>query len=150
MTNSLIIEAGFYKHISDHLKTGAISVLKENEVDFNILTVPGALEIPAALIFSIEDNQNVYDCFIVLGCIIRGETSHYNIVCNESARGLYNLVLKHSLALGNGILTVENEDQAIERADPRKKNKGGSASIAALHMLRIKRKMHSECEQGNQ
>lgn len=140
MTKALIIEADFYKHISDHLKSGAIHTLKQYDVDYDVLTVPGALEIPAALLFSIENNYISYDCFVVLGCIIRGETSHYDIVCNESARGLYNLSLKHSLALGNGILTVENEEQALERADPQKKNKGGAASKAALHMLEIKRR----------
>lgn len=140
MTKALIIEADFYTHISGLLRTGAISVLEEAGIEHDVVVVPGALEIPAALLFAVENNLKTYDCFVVLGCVIRGETSHYDIVCNESARGLYNLALQYSLALGNGILTVENEEQAIERADPQKKDKGGAAAKAALHMLAVKKK----------
>ncbi len=140
MTKALIIEADFYTKISGLLRAGAISVLEEAGIEHDVVVVPGALEIPAALLFAVENNLKTYDCFVVLGCVIRGETSHYDIVCNESARGLYNLVLQYSLALGNGILTVENEEQAIERADPQKKDKGGAAAKAALHMLAVKKK----------
>lgn len=140
MTKALIIEADFYTQISGLLRTGAISVLEESGIEYDVVVVPGALEIPAALLFAVEDSLKTYDCFVVLGCVIRGETSHYDIVCNESARGLYDLVLQYSLALGNGILTVENEEQAIERADPQKKDKGGAAAKAALHMLAVKKK----------
>ncbi len=140
MTKALIIEADFYTHISDLLRAGAISVLEEAGIEHDVVVVPGALEIPAALLFVVENNLKTYDCFVVLGCVIRGETSHYDIVCNESARGLYDLALQYSLALGNGILTVENEEQAIERADPQKKDKGGAAAKAALHMLAVKKK----------
>jgi 6,7-dimethyl-8-ribityllumazine synthase len=140
MTKALIIEADFYAHISSHLRTGAILALKDADVEHDIITVPGALEIPTALLFVIEENLKAYDCFVALGCIIRGETSHYDIVCNESARGLYDLALRYSLALGNGILTVENEDQALERADPQRKDKGGAAVKAALRMQELKKK----------
>lgn len=140
MTKALIIEADFYTQISGLLRTGAISVLEESGVEYDVVVVPGALEIPAALLFAVENNLKTYDCFVVLGCVIRGETSHYDIVCGESARGLYDLALQYSLALGNGILTVENEEQAIERADPQKKDKGGAAAKAALHMLAVKKK----------
>lgn len=140
MTKALIIEADFYAHIARHLKAGAIEALENAGAAYDVLSVPGALEIPAALLFSIENKPHAYDCFIVLGCVIRGETSHYDIVCNESARGIYNLVFQYSLALGNGILTVEYEDQALERADPQRKNKGAAAAKAALHMLDVKKR----------
>lgn len=141
MTKALIIEANFYQNISDKLRNGAASVFKSSGVDFDIITVPGALEIPAALLFSANKKLNLYDCYVVLGCVIRGETSHYEIVCSESARGIYDTVYKYTLALGNGILTVENEEQAMERADPLKKDKGGAAAKAALKMIEIKHKI---------
>lgn len=140
MSKVLILEAVFYEDVATLLREGAIDVLNEQGHDYDIETIPGALEIPAALNFFISGKKN-YDAYVVLGCVIRGETSHYDIVCNESARGVYDLVLKHKLALGNGILTVENKDQAIARADPQKKNKGGDAAKAALHMLELRRKI---------
>jgi 6,7-dimethyl-8-ribityllumazine synthase len=103
--------------------------------EYDVLTVPGALEIPSAVSFSLNKG---YDAFVVAGCIIRGETSHYDIVCNESARGVYDLVLAYDLPLGNAILTVENEAQALARAKTDQKNKGGEAAKAALRMLEIK------------
>ncbi len=142
MSKILIIEAVFYKDIAARLRQGAEAVLKEQNIEYDIETVPGALEIPAALNFALEGAQN-YEAYIILGCVIRGETSHYDIVCNESARGVYDLVLQYKLALGNGILTVENKDQAMERADPDRKNKGGNAAKAALHMLALKTKMQA-------
>ena len=137
MSKVLIIEAGFYKDVAALLREGAETALKEQDCAYDIATVPGALEIPAALNFSISGKKK-YDAYIVLGCVIRGETSHYDIVCNESARGVYDLILRHNLALGNGILTVENKAQAIKRADPKQKDKGGSAAKAALDMLEMK------------
>jgi len=142
MNKILIIEAVFYKDIAARLRQGAEAVLKEQNIKYDIETVPGALEIPAALNFALEGAQN-YEAYIVLGCVIRGETAHYDIVCNESARGVYDLVLQYKLALGNGILTVENKDQAMERADPSRKNKGGDAAKATLHMLALKTKMQA-------
>ena len=140
MSNILIIEACFYKDIATLFRAGAIDVLNKQGHEYEIETVPGVLEIPAALNFFISGKKK-YDAYVVLGCVIRGETSHYDIVCNESARGVYALVLKHHLALGNGKLTVENKDQAIESAEPQKKNKGGDAAKAALHMLELRRKI---------
>lgn len=135
MSKILIIEARYYDHINDLELKGAQQALEEAGMTYDVLTVPGALEIPAALQMSMVKG---YDAYVVLGCIIRGETSHYDIVCNESARGVYDLVLQHQLALGNGILTVENEAQALARARPDEKNKGGEAAKAALRMLEIK------------
>ena len=135
MKKILIIEARYYNHINDLLLDGATQALDEHNVSYDVLTVPGALEIPAALMFSLDKG---YDGFVVTGCIIRGETTHYDIVCNESARGVYDLVQAHNLALGNAILTVENEDQALARAKSDQKNKGGEAAKAALRMLEIK------------
>lgn len=136
MTKVLIIEARYYAEINDMLLAGAKAALDEAGVKHDVLTVPGALEIPAALKWT----HDQYDAFIVLGCVIRGETTHYDIVCNESARGVYKLVLKKDIALGNGILTVENDEQAYARADMKRKNKGGEAAKAALHMLALKRR----------
>ncbi|MCB1681710.1 MAG: 6,7-dimethyl-8-ribityllumazine synthase [Rhodospirillales bacterium] len=142
MSKILIIEAVFYKDIATKLRQGAEVALRKQKTEYDIESVPGALEIPAALNFALESSEN-YDAYIVLGCVIRGETSHYDIVCNESTRGVYDLVLRHKLALGNGILTVENKDQAMERADPSRKNKGGDAAKATLHMLALKTKMQA-------
>lgn len=136
MAKVLIIEARYYAEINDMLLAGAKAELEKAGAKYDVLTVPGALEIPAALKWTHEK----YDAFVVLGCVIRGETTHYDIVCNESARGVYKLVLKKDIALGNGILTVENDEQAIARADPKRKNKGGEAAKAALHMLALRRK----------
>lgn len=135
MTKVLIIEARYYAEINDMLLAGAKAELEKEGAKYEVLTVPGALEIPAALKWTHEQ----YDAFVVLGCVIRGETTHYDIVCNESARGVYKLVLKKDLALGNGILTVENDEQAYARADIKRKNKGGEAAKAALRMLELKR-----------
>ena len=139
MTKVLIIEARYYDEINDPLLAGAQAALKDAKASADVLTVPGALEIPAALQFVVE-GKGGYDAYVVLGCVIRGETTHYDIVCNESARGVYDLVAKHRLALGNGILTVENDDQAMDRADPARKNKCGEAAKAALRMLELKRR----------
>lgn len=133
----LIIEARYYNHINDMLLDGARKELDRHDVVATVVTVPGALEIPAALNFAIT--QGDYAAFVVLGCIIRGETTHYDVVQNESARGVYQLVLEHDLALGNAILTVENEAQALARADISRKNKGGEAARAAIEMLNLKR-----------
>lgn len=135
MTKALIIEAPYYTNISDFLREGAVSALNKANATYDIISVPGALEIPAAINFSLIKN---YDAYIVLGCVIRGETAHYDIVCNESARGIYDLAIAHNLALGNAILTVENIQQAIARADPVQKDKGGDAARTALHMQGLK------------
>lgn len=132
----LIIEARFYTHIADFLVGGAMKALDDAGVSYDRAEVPGALEIPSALSFAAQSGR--YDAFIVLGCIIRGETSHYDIVCNESARGVYDVALAYDLAVGNGILTVEDEGQAIKRADPAQKNKGRDAAEAALRLMELR------------
>ncbi len=136
---ALIIEARYYNHINDMLLQGATEEFQKRGIPYDVVTVPGALEIPAALGFSLKSAK--YDAFVILGCIIRGETTHYDVVQNESARGIYDLVHRHGLALGNAILTVENEEQALVRADKTRKNKGGEAAAVALTMLDLKRKL---------
>lgn len=136
---ALIIEARYYNHINDMLLQGAIEEFQKRGIPYDVVTVPGALEIPAALGFSLKSAK--YDAFVILGCIIRGETTHYDVVQNESARGIYDLVHRHGLALGNAILTVENEEQALVRADKTRKNKGGEAAAVALTMLDLKREL---------
>lgn len=140
----LIVEARFYQDIADELVRGAILELEAAGATYDRIAVPGALEIPAAIGFAIRsrDSDAVprrFDGFVALGCVIRGQTSHYDIVCGESARGLQDLALGHALAIGNGILTVENRDQAWERADVARKNKGGAAARACLDMIALKR-----------
>lgn len=132
----LVIEARYYTHINDMLLEGAVESLSLAKIHYDVLTVPGALEIPAALSFAVHSGK--YDAYVILGCVIRGETTHYDVVQNESARGIYDLVLAHNLCLGNAILTVENEAQAIARAKPTEKNKGGEAVNVALKMRELK------------
>ena len=136
-----IIEARFYDQINDQLLEGAIAAITAVGGTYEIITVPGALEIPAAVQFNaLRTEGDVFDAFVVLGCVIRGATGHYDIVCNESSRGLMNVTLMLNLPVGNGILTVENEEQALERADKARLNKGGDAAMAALSMLSLKQK----------
>lgn len=141
----MIVEARYYETISDNLMKGATQVLDDNNVEYDSYTVPGALEIPALIKYAIRAlsfniHMERYDAYIALGCVIRGETGHYDIVANESAHALMNIGQQYSLAIGNGILTVENEDQALVRSDPARKNKGGEAATAALEMLMQKQK----------
>ena len=134
----LIVSANFYDDISQMLLDGAISELKKGDHTFQKISVPGALEIPATISYAVDTEQ--YDGFIALGCIIRGETSHYDIVTKESARGINELAVNLNLAIGNGILTVENKEQAITRADIKQKNKGGFAAQTAIRMAAIRDK----------
>lgn len=133
----LIVQATFYEHISKLLLDGATKKIRDLGYEFETITVPGALEIPAVISMAKETEK--YVGYVALGCVIRGETSHYDIVANESARGLNHLAIKKKLAIGNGILTVENEDQALERADPNKSDKGGFATNACIEMIKIKK-----------
>ena len=135
MARLLIVEARFYDHLGDLLLAGAKAALSGHEVD--VVTVPGALEIPAAIALAAETGR--YDGFVALGVVIRGETYHFEIVAGESARGIMALTLD-GLAIGNGILTVENEAQALARARPDEKDKGGEAAKAALAMMALKEK----------
>lgn len=136
----LIVEARFYEAISDELLAGAVSALQKAKVNYDIITVPGALEIPSAIAFAEKGSSVSYDGYIALGCVIRGETYHFEIVANDSCRALMDLTVHKHLAIGNGILTVENEEQAWERAKKEKKNKGGFAAEAALCMIALKKK----------
>ncbi|MDX5359809.1 MAG: 6,7-dimethyl-8-ribityllumazine synthase [Alphaproteobacteria bacterium] len=138
---ALIVEARFYEHISDGLAEGAIAALEAAGCSIARKTVPGALEIPAAI--ALAADTGAYDLFVALGCVIRGETYHFEIVAGESARGLMTLGIDYGLAIGNGILTVENGDQAWVRADPAQKNKGGEAAEAALALWRLKQEYAS-------
>lgn len=136
----LIVEANFYKELAEAQKKGAIAALHAAGASFDIVAVPGALEIPAAIAFA-ADSSTDYAGYVALGCVIRGETTHYETVCNESARALMELTITRHLAIGNGILTVENSDQAWVRADMDKKDKGGDAARAALEMASLKYQM---------
>ena len=133
----LVIDAPYYKHISQDLMRGVEDAFDEVGATFDYVTVPGVLEIPAAVSIAVESPKN-YDGYVVIGCVIRGETTHYEIVANESARALMDLSVRHKLALGNGIQTVENEEQAVARAKVSEKNKGGGAARAALAMIALK------------
>lgn len=135
MPHFLIVEARFYTAIADAALEGAIAALTVAGATHEVLTVPGALEIPAAIAFA--DAAGAYDGYVALGCVIRGETYHFEVVAGESARALMALTLD-GLAIGNGILTVENEDQAWARARKSEKNKGGEAAVAALAMAALK------------
>ena len=137
MARILIVEARFYAHLNDLLLQGAQAVLEQAGHAHDIVTVPGALEIPGAIALAAEAGH--YDAFVALGVVIRGETYHFEIVAGESARGLMALALD-GLAIGNGILTVENEAQALARARPDEKDKGGEAALAALAMLALKQR----------
>ena len=140
----LIVQAGFNTAIVDALRAGALAVLGAAKVDADVVTVPGALEIPAAISFALvaadETDEGVdYDGYIALGCVIRGATGHYDIVAGESSRALMDLSVQEAIAIGNGILTVENDDQAWERADPKRLDKGGAAAAAVLAMIALRR-----------
>lgn len=133
MAHVLIIQANFYKDITQNLLDGACQALKEAGATYDILTVPGALEIPTAFALQLAHKpKGTYQAGVALGCVIRGETYHFEIVSNESARGLMNLSLAQLFPIGNGILTVENQTQADYRADPLRGNKGGEAAKAAM------------------
>lgn len=134
----LIIESPYYAQICDALVEGTTTYLSEQGASFERLAVPGALEIPLAIKIAHESAKTNFDGYIALGCVIRGETSHYDIVCNESAAGLSRLALDHNLAIGNGILTCDTMEQALVRALPDQKNKGKDAALAALSLARYK------------
>lgn len=136
MPHILLVEAKFYKKIAEELALGAIEKLTNSKFTYERLEVSGALEIPAAINFASKDKK--YDGFIALGCVIRGETSHYDTVCNESARGIMNLSINKELAVANGILTVENDSQAWTRASREDKNKGASFAETCIRMIEIR------------
>lgn len=135
MARFLIVEARYYEHLNDMLVAGARGELERSGHEFEVMTVPGALEIPGAIAFAAESGR--YDGFVAIGVVIRGETYHFEIVAGESARGIMALTMD-GIPVGNGILTVENEAQALVRADPAQKDKGGEAAKAALALLNAK------------
>ena len=135
MAHVLIVEARFYDHLNDMLLAGARAAIEADGHTHETITVPGALEAPGALSLAAETAQ--YDAYVALGVVIRGETYHFEIVSNESARGIMDLTLQ-GFAIGNGILTVENEDQAMVRCDPRRLDKGGAAAKAALALYELR------------
>lgn len=137
MARILIVEARFYDHLNDMLVAGAKAAIKAAGHQAEVITVPGALEIPGAI--ALADQGGEYDGYVAIGVVIRGETYHFEIVAGESARGIMALTMD-GMAIGNGILTVENEQQALVRADPAQKNKGGEAAQAALALLALREK----------
>jgi 6,7-dimethyl-8-ribityllumazine synthase len=137
MAKFLIVEARFYTHLNDQLIAGAKAAIKAAGHQSEVITVPGALEIPAAI--ALADSTGDYDGYVAIGVVIRGETYHFEIVAGESARGIMALSMD-GLPIGNGILTVENEEQALVRADPAQKNKGGEAAQAAVALYALKEK----------
>ena len=142
----LVVCSPYYKDITQNLIKGALKVLKSNSVEYKIINVPGALEIaPSIKIYSEKSSKDIlFDGFVALGCIIRGETYHFEIVSNESARALSDLSITYSLPIGNGILTVENKEQAIERSDPLRLNKGAGAALACLSLINHKNNISYE------
>ncbi|EFL90527.1 6,7-dimethyl-8-ribityllumazine synthase [Ahrensia sp. R2A130] len=141
MPHILVIDAPYYSHISKGLVAGAEAVLKDRGATWDKLDVPGVLEIPAAVSMALEGmatGGKHYDGFVTLGCVIRGETAHFDIVAFESARAIMDLTIAECLALGNGIQTTENEEQAKRRADTDDLNKGGHAASAALDMIELR------------
>jgi 6,7-dimethyl-8-ribityllumazine synthase len=139
--NFLVVEAGFYGDVAAMLLEGAKAAFDSAGATFDLIEVPGALEIPAAMAIALDHAdaaRRPFDGAVALGCVIRGETHHFEIVANESAHALMRLAVERRLALGNGILTVEDEAQALVRADPRQGDKGGDAARAALALYRLK------------
>jgi 6,7-dimethyl-8-ribityllumazine synthase len=138
----LIVEGRFYSELSDALLKGATDALEAFGAEVETVTVPGALEIPPAIAMSAA--WGAYDGFVALGCVIRGETHHFEIVADQSARALMDLGVRKRLAIGNGILTVEDEAQAWVRADPAQGDKGGAAARACLDLIALRRRLKDE------
>lgn len=145
----LVVEARFYEDISDELATGAIAVLERAGCDYDRVVVPGALEIPTAIAMA-EMGDEPYDGYVALGCVIRGETSHYDIVAGESARALMDLATGLGLAIGNGIITTENGEQAMARARSGEKDKGGFAAQACLDMIALRDRFAAAVDDADQ
>ena len=145
MNKVLILEARFYNHIADGLLSGALGALSDAGLEHDLIQLPGIYELPAALSLSVEAGRTgkgpQYAGFITLGCAIRGESDHYQFICAETMRGLSELAVAHHLALGNGVLTVHNESQALRRSDPVQKNFGGQAARAAIRMIAVKQQL---------
>jgi 6,7-dimethyl-8-ribityllumazine synthase len=140
----LVVEGRYYEDIADDLLAGAKRVLDAASVDYDVVTVPGALEIPQAIAIALDaatSRETPYNGAVALGCVIRGKTSHYEIVAGESARALMDVGIARGVPVGNGILTVDRETQARLRANPQGQDKGGSAARAALALVRLKQSL---------
>lgn len=140
----LIVEARFYEEIADALLAGATRALEQAQATFDRISVPGSLEIPTAIALAVDAarrRRRQYDGVVALGCVIRGETIHFEIVSHQSARGLLDVSLARGIPIGNGIITVENETQAFARARPEEQDKGGDAARAALSLIALKRRL---------
>ena len=142
----MLVEARFYEDLAEEMARGAIAVLEDAGASYERFSVPGSFELPAAIRFAVrsmdfEVGRRRFDGYVALGCVIRGETTHYDYVCQESARGLMDLATEHSLAIGFGILTCENRDQAWARAAVEEGNKGAAAADACLQMIRLKNRL---------
>lgn len=139
----MIVVSSFYEEISTHLLEGAKMALEEKHCTYEVFEVPGALEIPLAVQYGVQREEGrgagklKFDAFVALGCVIRGQTSHYDIVCKECAGGLTRVSLDYSVPIGNAVLTCDSREQAIERAHPEKRNKGGAAANAALELFEL-------------
>ena len=142
----LIVEARYHTGINAMLIEGAQAVLDHHGCRSETVSVPGALEIPPAI--ALAQRSGRFDAYVALGCVIRGETTHYELVSNESCRGLIELGVRDGALIGNGILTVENESQAMERADPKRGDKGGHAALAALSLLALRARLSRREEGG--
>ena len=142
----LLVCSPYYKDITSNLIKGASDLLKSKLIDFKILNVPGALEVAPAikLVLDRSAKKPFFDGFVALGCVIKGETYHFEIVANESSRALTDLSINYSIPIGNGILTVSNKDQAIRRSDPNQLNKGANAAQACLSLINIKNSIDYE------
>ncbi|MBC93719.1 MAG: 6,7-dimethyl-8-ribityllumazine synthase [Rhodospirillaceae bacterium] len=139
----MLVVSKYYKEIAEELLAGSIVELKKSKSTWEIIEVPGAFEIPAAISMSINSNKKPevnksVDGYVALGCVIRGETSHYDYVCGETARGLQTIAIEHKVPIGFGVLTVDNKEQAEERAFVNRKNKGGEAARVCLKMFELK------------
>ncbi|NVO13549.1 MAG: 6,7-dimethyl-8-ribityllumazine synthase [Rhodoplanes sp.] len=143
----LIVEARYYGTIADALLEGARRVLDAAQVEWDIVSVPGSLEVPQAVAIALEAPVHArrlpFDGIVALGCVIRGETSHYDIVAGESARALMDLAIRHRVPIGNGIVTTDTHAQALARANPEEGDKGGVAAAAVTSLIRVKRHLQS-------
>lgn len=138
----LVLEARYYEPINDDLIAGVDRELKKVGATYDVVAVPGSYELPAALNFA-RQSKTKYDGYVLLGCVIRGATSHYDLICESISFKFHNLAIDHNLAIGFGVLTCENYEQAEERADPDRKNYGGHAAAAALRMIALKKQFLS-------
>jgi 6,7-dimethyl-8-ribityllumazine synthase len=139
MPHLLVLEARYYTEINDNMLSGIDKVMKDAQATYDVMAVPGSYELPAALNFALQSEK--YDAFVLIGCVIRGATSHYDHICDSVFQTVQDLAVRYDLALGQGILTCEDYDQAFERADPTNMNYGGKAAKAALAMYDLKQKL---------